>query len=193
MARRYSLDRRAKTQAATRARIVEAAIALHQDRGIAATSMRDVAARAGVAPVTVYRHFADEAALTGACGAAYFERHPLPDPARWRAIDGAQVRLRAGLRETYRYHRETAPMIARVLGEARDLPVMAPYHAHWQRAGAVLLEAFPVAEQDDARLRAAIALALGFETWQVLTQDDGLSDAEAADLMARLPGCRGGD
>jgi AcrR family transcriptional regulator len=86
MTRSYRLKRRAERQDQTRQKIVEAAIALHQDKGLAATTMADVAERAGVGRVTVYRHFPDEAALVGACSGQYFERHPLPDPELWLEI-----------------------------------------------------------------------------------------------------------
>ena len=76
-------------------------------------------------------------------------------------------------------------MMARVLPEMRDAPIMAPYHAHWRRAAAVLLEAWPDADRR-AALRAAIALALSFEAWRILAQDHGMSDAQAVELMARL-------
>lgn len=188
MARRYQLNHRAKSQAATRAKIVEAAIELHQAKGPAATSMRDVAQRAEVGTVTVYRHFPDEMALLGACSGTYFQRHPFPDPDSWRGTPGAMERLHLGLRETYAFHRETEPMIARVIGEVRDLPIMESYHAHWRHAVEVLLDAWPVSDRGDAKLRAALALALRFDTWQVLTRNEGLSDEQAVDLMVRL-GC----
>jgi len=148
--------------------------------------MRDVAERAGVGTVTVYRHFADEAALVGACSGTYFQRHPFPDPERWREIEDARERMRRGLRETYAYHRETAPMIAQVIDEARDAPVMEPYHAHWRHAAEVLLAAWPPAARRGARLQAAVALALSFDTWRLLVHEQGLSDKQAADLMLRL-------
>ena len=131
--RPYRLKSRAESRDRTRQRIVEAAIELHQAKGIAATSMNDIAERAGVGKVTVYRHFSDEAALVGACSGQYFRRHPFPDPEDWHAIADPHERLRRGLSETYAYHRETEPMIARVLPEARGLPVIAPYDDHWRR------------------------------------------------------------
>ena len=191
MTRPYQLKRRAERQDRTRQRIVEAAIELHQSKGIAATSMRDIAERAKVGTVTVYRHFADEAALVGACSGTYFERHPFPDPDSWRGIKDAQERLRRGLRDTYAYHRQTEPMIAQVSGEARDSPVMAPYHAHWRRAAGVLLAAWPPTARRDAKLQAALALALSFDTWRQLVREQGLSDKQAVELMLRLTGdCR---
>lgn len=186
MTRPYRLNRRAKSQAETRQKIVEAAIELHKAHGPAATSMRDVAEKAKVGIVTVYRHFPDETALLGACSGTYFQRHPFPDPEDWRSTPDAYERLRRGLRDTYAYHRDTEPMIASVINEVRDQPVMEPYHAHWRHAVEVLLEPWPEAERLDESLRAALALALSFDTWQLLTRRQGLSDEKAIALMLRL-------
>jgi AcrR family transcriptional regulator len=186
MTRPYQLRQRAERQSRTRQKIVEAAIELHQERGLAATSMRDIARQAKVGTVTVYRHFPDEAALVGACSGTYFGRNPLPDPEPWCAIAEPHARLRRGLADTYAYHRATEPMIGRVIDEARDQPVMAPYHAHWDRAAEVLLAAWPARARRDARLAAAIALALGFDTWRLLVCRRGLSDRQAVELMLRL-------
>ena len=84
--RPYRLKRRAERLDETRQRIVEAAIELHQTIGPAATTVSDVAERAHVGRVTVYRHFPDELTLARACSGLYFERHPAPDPDRWQGI-----------------------------------------------------------------------------------------------------------
>jgi AcrR family transcriptional regulator len=186
MARRYQLKQRAKSQAETRQKIVEAAIELHQANGPAATSMRDVAERAGVGTVTVYRHFADDMELLGACSGTYFQRHPFPDLEAWQRVPDAHERFRLGLRQSYAFHRETEPMIGRVLDDVRHLPIMDPYYAYWASAADVLLDAFPEPRRGDRNLRAAIALALRFETWLVLARDGELSDEQAVDLMERL-------
>jgi AcrR family transcriptional regulator len=186
MTRQYQLNQRAKSQAETRQRIVEAAIKLHQAKGLGATSMRDVAKEAGVGTVTVYRHFADNIELLGACSGAYFERHPFPDLTVWQTIPDTKKRLMVGLSEAYAFHRETSPMIARVLGEVRDLPIMEPYHGYWRKAADILLDAFSEPMRNDRKLKAGLVLALQFETWQVLTQQEELSDADAVDLMMRL-------
>jgi len=186
MTRSYRLKRRAEDQAQTRQRIVEATIALHQAKGVAATSVNDIAARAGVGKATVYRHFPDEMALLGACSGQYFRRHPFPDPEAWRVLAGARDRLRHGLRETYAYHRETEAMVGRVLPEVGDGPVAAPYHAHWQRAAEILAEAWPEAARAEPTLMAALKLALDLGSWQLLVRDHGLTDAAAVELMLRL-------
>lgn len=186
MARSYQLKRRAERQDETRQKIIEAAIELHQAKGLAATSMSDIAARANVGRVTVYRHFPDEEALVGACSGQYFERHPLPDPEPWKAIKSPIERLRQGLHETYVFHRETDAMMSRVYTEARDLPVMGPYHAHWRRAADILVAGWSLKGRRKALLRAAIALALEYETWRTLIQDHRLTDDQAIELMLRL-------
>jgi AcrR family transcriptional regulator len=188
MSRAYRQRQRAESRERTRRRIVEAAIALHQAQGLAATTMRDVAARAGVGTVTVYRHFPDAAALVGACSGAYFGRHPFPDLDGWSCVPEPAARLRRGLREAYAYHRATEPMMARVLEEARNLPVMAPYHAYWARAADVLAAGWRVSGRRRALLKASLALALGFETWRLLVRTHGLTDDQAIALMMRLTG-----
>ncbi len=186
MKRSYQLKQRAQSQARTRQKIVEAAIELHQTKGLAATTMNDIAEQAKVGKVTVYRHFPDTAALVSACSGQYFERHPFPDPEGWRCIENASERLRQGLRDTYAYHRTTEPMIARILADARDLPVMVPYHAHWQRAADVLAAAWPTSARRKAPLKASLALALSFDTWHLLVRAQRLSNNQAIELMMRL-------
>ena len=63
MARRYELKARAVAFEATRQRIVDATLALHEEVGPARTAITEVSRRAGVGRVTVYNHFPDEAAL----------------------------------------------------------------------------------------------------------------------------------
>lgn len=186
MKRPYQLKRRAESQDRTRQKIVDAAIALHQSKGLAATTVEDIARRAKVGKVTVYRHFPDEVALVGACSGQYFQRHPLPDIEDWRNIGDPPERLRRGLRDTYRYHRETEAMMSRILPEARGLPVMAPYDDHWRRAADILAEPWPASPGGKALLKAGVALALAFDTWQLLARGQGLSDDQAIELMMRL-------
>ena len=126
MTRRYELKRRAERQDETRQRIVDATIELHQTIGAAQTTVSEIAKRAGVGRVTVYRHFPDEETLFNACSGHYFSQHPFPDIERWRRIPDPHDRLREGLRDTYVWHEQNRQMIAMALAEARQLPMMAP-------------------------------------------------------------------
>jgi AcrR family transcriptional regulator len=186
MSRPYTLKRRGERQEETRQRIVDATIELHQTIGPTATTISAIAESAGVGRVTVYRHFPDELALARACSGQYLEENPPPDPGRWRTIADAEERLRTALEETYAYHRATQRMFSHVLADARDHPVMVPYHEHWRRAVDVLLEPRAARGRQRTRLRAALALALSFDTWRTLSQEHGLTDSQAADLMLSL-------
>lgn len=186
MKRSYRLKQRAEGQNQTRQKIVDATIQLHQSKGLAATSVNDIAERAQVSKVTVYRHFPDEQTLVNACSGQYFQRHPFPDPESWRQIKNPLDRFRHGLHETYAYHRATEPMIASVLAEARNLPVMEPYHEQWQRAVDTLAAAWPERNRETTSLKAALALALSFDTWRLLIRSHHITDDEAIDLMMRL-------
>ena len=83
MARKYEMTKRAGRQEATRQRIVEATVELHEEIGPARTSISAIAERAGVERLTVYRHFATEGDIFQACSARFDELHPLPDGATW--------------------------------------------------------------------------------------------------------------
>jgi AcrR family transcriptional regulator len=186
MARAYELKRRAERREETRQRIVDATIELHQSIGAARTTISEIAKRAGVGRVTVYRHFPDEETLFHACSGHYFSDHPFPDVARWREISDPAERLRTGLRESYEWHEANAQMIAMALAEARDLPMMAPYHAYWDAAAETLAAPWRARGRPRANLKAAIALALSFDTHRTLTLEQGLSNERAVELMAGL-------
>ena len=63
---------------------------------------------------------------------------------------------------------------------------MAPYHAHWQHTNEVLPAPFRARGQRRGLLRAAIALALSFETCRTLVRDQGLTNEQAIRIAARL-------
>jgi AcrR family transcriptional regulator len=183
MTRSYQLKRRAERQSETRQRIIEATIELHQTIGPAQTTISEIAERAQVGRVTVYRHFPDEATLSRACSGQYFERHPFPDLGRWQKIADPVERLQTGLRETYAYHRTTEAMISHALADARDHPVMALYHEYWQHAADILTAPWRTRGSRRTMLHAAIALALSFDT---LIREQRLTETQAITLMLRL-------
>jgi AcrR family transcriptional regulator len=177
MARRYELKQRAEQVEATRRRIVESTVALHLERGPAATSVAEVARRAGVQRRTVYNHFPDDASLFAACSDHWRMQHPPPDPAGW-------TDLRQGLRELYAWYRETEPMTAHVLRDAEALPalrrVMEPGFGAYSEAARTALAALA---GKGRRAEAAIRLVSDFSGWRVLAP---LGDREAAELAALL-------
>jgi AcrR family transcriptional regulator len=186
--RRYELKRRAEQQDKTRQRIVDATIELHQSIGAAQTTISEIAKRAGVGRVTVYRHFPDEDALYAACSGHYFSQHPFPNVEKWALIHDPHQRLREALRESYAWHDENEEMIAMALAEARNLPIMTPYHHFWDTAAETLTTAWRLRGRKRANLKAAIAVALSFDTYRTLTREQHLTNEQAIELMTRLAG-----
>src|SRR3954467_13687428 len=92
--RRYELKARAEAQQATRERIAAAAAALHEEVGVARTTVADIARRAGVQRLTVYNHSPDLRALLPACTAHFLGEHPRPDLAPAFACEDPAERLR---------------------------------------------------------------------------------------------------
>ncbi len=185
--RRYQQKRRAEQQAETRQRIVEAIVALHREIGPARTTISAIAERAGVERLTVYRHFADETAMFQACSAHFASEVPGPDPATWADRAEPAERLHAALLAFYDYYRRAEEMLVHVHRDAQQLPALAAVLSPWDefvrevREG--LLDGWGVEGPARARLAAAIAHALRFETWRSLARAEALGEEEAADLM----------
>lgn len=182
----YTLRARADAVARTRERITRAAVELHGTVGPAATTMSAVAERAGVTRATLYRHFANEEALFGACSRSWLAEHPRPETALWATISDPEARIGTALRQLYAYYASARSMLANLYRDFSALPE--PVRRNIASYPDQLLAVLEVGWQptDDARiLRAAILHATAFETWRSLT-GGGLSDDEAAALMARL-------
>ena len=182
--RKYELKSRAAAQKQTRERIVAATMELHKEVGPALTTVAEVARRAGVQRLTVYNHFPDEAELFGACQAQWIQLHPLPDLAAVMAADDPPERVRAALRGTYRWYRETEPMAQNIQRDRGAVPaldslMLRTADARLDQLADALAAGFDVSEER----RALVRLALDFWTWRRLTHE-GLDDDAAADLMA---------
>lgn len=188
--RPYKMKRRAELEAQTKQRITESAVELHGSLGPARTSMKAVAEHARVPRSTVYRHFADEEALFGACSAHWVAENPPPDVTRWQRIDDPDERLATALGEQYAYYRQAGDMLDKLLRDEAQVPIVAklfaPYHQLMEAITEILMRGRGLRGKPRDRTRAAIGHAISFRTWQQLTEDQGLSSDEAADLMCRL-------
>jgi AcrR family transcriptional regulator len=189
--RKYELKARAAAQEETRRRITEATVGLHLEVGPAQTTISEIAKRAGVQRLTVYNNFPDETSLLGACSAHWVSQHPPPDPGTWAAIGDPIKRARTALTSIYGYYRETETMSANVLRDAKTMPALAAIldgtrtaflrwvrddlASVWERGGA-----------PNPPLRAALDLALRFETWQALARDHEMTDDSAAELAIAM-------
>jgi AcrR family transcriptional regulator len=185
--RRYQKKARAAQEQETRQRIVEAALELHGTLGPARTTISAIADRAGVRRATVYRHFPDERALFHGCSGAWRDRHPLPDPATWSAIEDPAVRLDAALEALYGWYEHAEPMLTAVLRDIDKVPIVAELQAGRLKYVADMEDGLATGwdAQGGAakRLRAALGLALDFYTWRTL-HERGLDRREAIAVMS---------
>lgn len=184
MARTYKLKRRAESQAETRQRIVDAAVALHGSVGPAKTTISMIAERAGVQRHTLYSHFPDERSMLMACSGHSLALDPLPDAAPWRAISEPEERLRIGLTAIYAWYARNASLVACVLRDAESHALVreitqlrfGPGIASWHESLGAKLK---------AKQRAMLALALSFHTWRTLTQEGGMKPGDAVAAMVK--------
>lgn len=188
--RRYELKERARRQAETRQKIVDALVELHETVGASRASVNEVARRAGVNRMTVYNHFATEADMVAACTSQWIERHPPPDPAAWAQLQDPGERLTLALEELYRYYRGTRAMWSTAYRDAPLVPALGEimdrtWFALLNAAVDVLCAGRGARGRAATRLRAALRLAIDFPTWRTLTAT-GLGDAEAAAIARRL-------
>jgi AcrR family transcriptional regulator len=188
--RPYRKKKRAELEEETRRRITESAVELHGTVGPSHTSMSAVAERAGVRRSTLYRHFPDEAALFEACSSHWSAANPPPDVSAWAAIEDPDERLRTALEELYAFYRRTERMLANLI---RDEPTneivrrhFSAFHAFLDAARDVLMGGRRERGLARARVRAAIGHALAFETWRSLVRQQGLGNAQAAELIGGL-------
>ena len=186
--RKYELKDRARTQAQTRARIIDALIELHESVGAARTTVTEVARRAGVNRMTVYKHFPTEAEMVVACTSHWIELNPPPDVEAWAAIADPDQRLGVALEELYAFYRRTQAMwttayrdaaLVESLGAIMD----ATWFALLNRTVDILAAGRGLRGRRRERLLAALRLAVDFPTWRILTSS-GLGDRDAADVAA---------
>ena len=178
--RPYRMKRRAELEAETRRRITESAVALHERIGPAQTSISAIAEAAGVRRSTVYRHFPDEEALFAACSSHWRGLNPPPDVTTWASPQ-------AGLNELYAFYSRTHRMYESLFRDEALVPAVSrrlrDFSGYLDAARDALLKG---RGRSPRRMRAAAGHAVAFTTWQSLTQDEGLTNADAAALMCEL-------
>jgi AcrR family transcriptional regulator len=184
--RTYRKVKRADDEQRTRARIVDAAEALHAEVGPARATISSIAKRANVTRATVYRHFPDDESLFLACSSQWLSRQQLPDPDAWGSDTDPFAVLHAGLTDIYRYFRDGEPMLTSVLRDAAIVPSrvtqarLAREHEWLDR----LTRGLPGRRRKT--VRAAVTHAMSFTTWRSLCVDQGLANSSAVGLMVAM-------
>jgi len=183
---------RARQQQETRERIVDAAVALHEELGPAATTISALAERAGVQRLTVYRHFSGEDEIFQACSSKWFGQHPPPDMGQFQQADSAE-RTFAILRALYRYYQDTQGMWRSLYRDRDQMQSLeAPMHSFEEYlqgvADAILAS---LAGRRTRRLKATVGHAVRFSTWTSL-DEQGLRPKAMASLVSAWIGAASG-
>jgi AcrR family transcriptional regulator len=188
--RPYRKKRRAELEEATRLRITESAMQLHEQLGPARTSISAIAERAGVRRSTVYRHFPDDEAIFEACSSHWRGLNPPPDPTAWAGIADPRARTETALREMYAFYGRTEAMYTSLLRDEPLVPVLqqrlAAFYGYLAAIQDVLMAGRGLRGRAAKRTRAALGHALAFPTWRSLAREQELTEADAVALMCAL-------
>jgi AcrR family transcriptional regulator len=182
--RRYVMDNRARTAEETRRRIVEATYALHAERAIGDTTMKDIAERADVGLGTVYHYFPTYNDAVHACGAHTFMIAAPPDVTIFQGANSLDARVTKLAEELFAFY-ERCPGIAKARADQHKFEALKGFMSQWNAAFAHLVnEALRPAENAPAFAPAVLAL-LDFDVHARLVAA-GFTTADAAQLMAAM-------
>jgi AcrR family transcriptional regulator len=185
MPRSYSMGKRAEAVAATRQRILDAALALYQEQGIAATTMQDVARRADVAPGTVANHFGSAEALAAEAGQRLLSDLRLPPTTIFEGVATLEDRVEILVRELSVFFERSEPWFTVWRREPGSLAAWAEVEQHYYREFQALVRAAvgPLAADPEVVLVAGSLI-----TPPVLgaIETGGRTSETAADLVASV-------
>jgi AcrR family transcriptional regulator len=184
--RGYRLGRRAETADETRRRIVEATYALHAERGIADTSMKDIAARAGVSVGTVYHHFPTYPDAIAACGAHTSETVPAPTEAIFEGASGRSERIDRLVAALFDYY-ERIPALGSVRRDRHIAPALEEFAEHEAR-NRLRLAACAIGARGRDRSAAVVAALVDLEVYRALLRQ-GLKASQASHQVADIVNC----
>lgn len=181
--RPYRLGRRAEAADETRRRIVEATARLHAERGIADTSMKDIAELAGVSVGTVYHHFPTYPDAIAACGAWTAERVPAPTEAIFEGAESRAERV-ARLADALFAYYERVPALASVRRDRHVAESLGEF-VEQEADNRLALSARAIAARKRDRQTALVAALVDLDVYRALRRQ-GFSTAKAAARIAAL-------
>lgn len=176
------MGRRGETAAATRRRIVEATLELHDEQGISGTSVRDVAGKAGVAPATVLHHFPRMDDLIQACGELSESLVPMPSEAELAVATGRDERFRLLTLVLFSWYEQLRPGWDHLQVDRRRIPQVDAWLRQLAERHRSLVAA-ALAPADPGEITLATALTT-HGVWRSL-RDAGMKTPEAAAEVAR--------
>ena len=184
MSRRYRSERRAETAEQTRRRIVAATQQLHIEQGIYATSMPQIAERAGVSVGTVYHHFPSYEDACSACARHTAEMLPLPTVQVFAGLQTVDERVRRLAQEVFGFY-QRLPAYERVRSERWGMPPIAAYAEREENSRTALMREALRPLEIGPRLARTCSTLLDVAVYGALTRG-GMTAGEAAEDVARF-------
>lgn len=184
MTRRYRLGRRAEAAGVTQRRIVEATLSVHDEQGISATSVRDIADRAGVAPSTVLHHFPRMDDLIRACGELSERLLPMPSPAVLSGASGGFERVRRMAQAMFEWWDAMGPGFDHLRVDRRRIPAVDAWMAELRQRHRALAVA-ALGKGDDREVALLVALTCA-DAWTALGGAAADPAAAAVDVASVL-------
>jgi AcrR family transcriptional regulator len=187
------MQRRAAALEETRNQIIWATMQLHAENGVAATSQADVAARARVAPATVYRHFPTMGALVHACGRLIWDavNPPKPEDAGrlYGGLQSTHDRLVRFVDEVCAFYARAWASLEAARRERNRVPELDDELRGVEAGIAELALRALDTEAPEATPKLQLILALtDFAVWKSL-RDHGISEAAAPKILTALLKC----
>jgi AcrR family transcriptional regulator len=180
--RAYRLGRRAQSADDTRRRIVAATRALHDEQGVADTTVKQIARRADVGVGTVYHHFPTYDDVIRACGELTFASARPPTEAIFVGARSPRARVKRLTQEVFACY-ERFPALEGARCERAKLPVLDQELARFDHHLAALVRQ-AVAPAGERVQRMACALT-DVAVYRILTEG-GLTPMEAAAQIAAM-------
>ena len=175
-ARPYRMQARAATTEATRARIVESAVALFHERWYDELTLTAIAEAAGVSAQTVLNHFGSKEGLIAALSADVRARIEQQRDVAPGDVDGAVAALVGD-------YEMTGDAVIRLLALEGRVDAVAPHLAEGRAVHRDWVRRTFRAEPD---LLPLLVVATDVYTWKLLRRDQGLSRAETVAAIRRL-------
>jgi AcrR family transcriptional regulator len=169
------MDKRKAAVEETRQRILEAALALHSEKGIFGTSWQDIAHRADVSVGTVYKHFPSLDELVPACGELMYAitRPPSMEdaPQIFAGASSLEERLGRLVSELFDFYERGAPYIETDFQE-RQLPAVVEWEAYMRETIAGLVREALLPVRVDERTVRAVSALLDFSVFKSFLDRD---------------------
>jgi AcrR family transcriptional regulator len=177
------MSKRQDAMIETRHRIIEATLSLHNEQGVVATSMQDIASRADVALGTVYRYFPTIDDVVAGCGQRVMALLNPPALDVFAGTEDVPSRIRILTTQLFAMYERGARQIEVARCQQHEVPALARAVAAWAEHQQTLLrEALRplVANTSDRQILTALS---DFYVWKAFV-DRGISTQRAAAVIA---------